>query len=83
MLESAWDTWFLAKATAYGRKMFQTKAFQEVVVAEEFPGCKPVSSRPSIAEATLTITIADTQTDDQWIDVSTLTLPDFIAQEMS
>ncbi|KAK0203496.1 hypothetical protein DFS33DRAFT_1430542 [Desarmillaria ectypa] len=39
MLEAEWDNWFLAKATAYGRKIFQTQAFQEIVVSEEvFPG---------------------------------------------
>lgn len=39
MLEAEWDNWFLAKATAYGRKIFETQAFQEIVVSEEvFPG---------------------------------------------
>ncbi|KAK0449826.1 uncharacterized protein EV420DRAFT_1483047 [Desarmillaria tabescens] len=39
MLEAEWDNWFLAKATAYGRKFFETQAFQEIVVSEEvFPG---------------------------------------------
>ncbi|KAJ7590654.1 hypothetical protein C8J56DRAFT_538926 [Mycena floridula] len=39
VLESEWDRWFLAKATAYGRKFFQTPAFQEIVEPEEvFPG---------------------------------------------
>lgn len=41
MLEAEWDNWFLAKATAYGRKIFETQAFQEIVVSEEvFPGCE-------------------------------------------
>ncbi|KAG7448868.1 alcohol oxidase [Guyanagaster necrorhizus] len=39
MFEAEWDQWWLAKATAYGRKFFQTQAFQEIVVSEEvYPG---------------------------------------------
>ncbi|KAF8997958.1 glucose-methanol-choline oxidoreductase [Hymenopellis radicata] len=38
-LDSAWDQWFLAKASAYGRKLLQTHALQEVLVSEEtYPG---------------------------------------------
>ncbi|KAG6902945.1 hypothetical protein C0995_009337 [Termitomyces sp. Mi166 len=37
LLESEWDRWFLAKATAYGRKFFQTPAFQEIIEKEVFP----------------------------------------------
>ncbi|KAF5353559.1 hypothetical protein D9756_008091 [Leucocoprinus leucothites] len=39
VLDSDWDTWFLAKATAYGRKFFETSAFKEIFEpAEVFPG---------------------------------------------
>ncbi|KAJ3566725.1 hypothetical protein NP233_g6822 [Leucocoprinus birnbaumii] len=39
VLESDWDSWFLAKATAYGRKFFETEAFKEIFEpAEVFPG---------------------------------------------
>ncbi|KAF8887052.1 GMC oxidoreductase-domain-containing protein [Mucidula mucida] len=38
-LEAEWDRWFLAKASAYGRKLLQTHALQEVLVSEEtYPG---------------------------------------------
>lgn len=37
VLESDWDRWFLAKATAYGRKFFQTHSFQEIFEKEVFP----------------------------------------------
>ncbi|KAG5650469.1 hypothetical protein H0H81_012132 [Sphagnurus paluster] len=37
VLESEWDTWFLSKATAYGRKFFQTPAFQEIFEEEVWP----------------------------------------------
>lgn len=40
-IESEFDKWFLAKATAHGRKFFQTKAFSEIFESEEvFPGGK-------------------------------------------
>lgn len=39
-LESEWDQWILAKATAYGRKLFQTAALQKITVNEEYPGCE-------------------------------------------
>ncbi|EKM74904.1 hypothetical protein AGABI1DRAFT_109751 [Agaricus bisporus var. burnettii JB137-S8] len=39
VLESEWDTWFLAKATAYGRRFFETESFKEIFDSEEvFPG---------------------------------------------
>lgn len=39
MLESEWDTWFLAKATAYGRRFFETESFKEIFDPDEvFPG---------------------------------------------
>ncbi|KAF9451318.1 GMC oxidoreductase [Macrolepiota fuliginosa MF-IS2] len=38
VLDSEWDQWFLAKATAYGRRFFETKAFQEIFDVEVFPG---------------------------------------------
>ena len=45
MLEAEWDAWFLGKATAYGRKLMQTKAFSEILVEEEvFPGCASLIS---------------------------------------
>jgi len=38
VLESDWDRWFLAKATAYGRRFFETEAFSEIFDEEVFPG---------------------------------------------
>jgi len=39
LLSTEWDAWFLAKATAYGRKIMQTKAFGEILEEEEiWPG---------------------------------------------
>ncbi|KAF8895101.1 hypothetical protein BD779DRAFT_701644 [Infundibulicybe gibba] len=39
VLATEWDLWFLAKATAYGRKFFTTDAFKEIVEpVEVFPG---------------------------------------------
>jgi choline dehydrogenase-like flavoprotein len=41
VLESAWDKWFIAKASAFGRKFFQTNAFSEIFEPEEvFPGAQ-------------------------------------------
>ncbi|KAG6908470.1 hypothetical protein DXG01_004473 [Tephrocybe rancida] len=37
LLESEWDRWFLAKATAYARKFFQTPAFLEIFDEEVYP----------------------------------------------
>ncbi|KAG6856549.1 hypothetical protein H0H87_003368, partial [Tephrocybe sp. NHM501043] len=37
LLESEWDRWFLAKATAYARKFFQTPAFLEIFEKEVYP----------------------------------------------
>jgi len=40
-LESDWDKWFVAKASAFGRKFFQTRAFSEIFEPEEvFPGAQ-------------------------------------------
>ncbi|KXN83980.1 Glucose oxidase, partial [Leucoagaricus sp. SymC.cos] len=39
VLEADWDKWFLTKATAYGRRFFETSAFKEIFEpAEVFPG---------------------------------------------
>ncbi|KAK7463003.1 hypothetical protein VKT23_007585 [Stygiomarasmius scandens] len=39
LLSTEWDAWFLAKATAYGRKIMQTKAFGEILEEGEiWPG---------------------------------------------
>ncbi|GLB44106.1 putative GMC oxidoreductase [Lyophyllum shimeji] len=44
LLEAEWDRWFLAKATAYARKFFQTPAFQEIFEEEVFPTVADVST---------------------------------------
>ncbi|KAG6876677.1 hypothetical protein C0993_001314 [Termitomyces sp. T159_Od127] len=44
VLESDWDEWFLAKATAYGRRFSQTESFQEIFEKEVFPTAANVSS---------------------------------------
>jgi hypothetical protein len=39
ILESDWDRWFLAKATAYARRFFKTAPMQEIFESTEvFPG---------------------------------------------
>lgn len=38
VLKSEWDTWFLAKATAYGRRFSETVSFKEIIDEEVFPG---------------------------------------------
>ncbi|PFH50002.1 GMC oxidoreductase [Amanita thiersii Skay4041] len=39
VLMADWDRWFLAKASAYARRFFQTQSFQEIFEPEEvFPG---------------------------------------------
>ncbi|KAG6812689.1 hypothetical protein H0H92_001318 [Tricholoma furcatifolium] len=44
LLESEWDLWFLAKATAYARNFFQTPAFLEIFEEEVFPTVANVST---------------------------------------
>lgn len=70
-LDSEWDNWILAKASAYGRKMFQTKAFQEIVVGEVYPGRKSLEIRVRISLSCSLLRLeASIQSDADWIQVS-------------
>lgn len=66
--DSEWDKWILAKASAYGRKLFQTDALQEIVVREEYPGCECQRFLTMYGILTLLLT-ASYQTDADWIKV--------------
>lgn len=57
VLESEWDKYFLAKATAYGRKIMQTDAFQEIVAGEVFPGSSTQTDQDWVDFITRTINL--------------------------
>ncbi|KAM6493412.1 hypothetical protein JOM56_011546 [Amanita muscaria] len=46
VLESDWDKWVLAKATAYARRFFETQSMREIFESEEvFPGFAAVQTQ--------------------------------------
>ncbi|KAG6898025.1 hypothetical protein C0992_007021 [Termitomyces sp. T32_za158] len=67
VLESDWDRWFLAKATAYGRKFFNTQSFQAIFEKEVFPtGEVPLVQCSRSKSRQMRFPAANVSTDTQW-----------------